>query len=197
MAQLRFFYGPMDCGKSTLALQMEYNLSRQGRTTLLLTCLDRGGAAVVSSRIGLSKDAVEVCSGADLFELVRPLAAAGPVAVVADEAQFYSPAQVEQLARAVDELGVDVFCYGIATDFRSVLFPGAQRLFELADDRVLLQVETYCWCGSPGRQQARVAGGVVVRSGDQVLVGDTDDAAVSYRVLCRKHFFAGLLAPPS
>jgi thymidine kinase len=196
---LRFFYGPMDCGKSTLALQINHNHARQGRHGLLLTKLDRAGAARISSRVGLAAAATEVGENTDLHELVRAQWRAGRRVdyLICDEVQFYAPAQIEQAADLVDSSGVDVYAFGLATDFRSELFPGSRRLFELADELIRLQVEVLCWCGRPGQQNSRVVDGVVTREGDQVLVADTavDEADVRYQVLCRRHYRDGDLGP--
>lgn len=195
---LTFFHGPMDCGKSTLALQIDHNQSRQGRRGLLLVRHDRSGPARITSRLGLSRDAVEVSDRMDLRELVAGRVAVGarPDYVVVDEAQFLDPDQVEQLADLVDVHDVDVFAFGLATDFRSELFPATRRLFELADEVNRLQVEVLCWCGRPGLLNARVVGGRVVRAGDTVLVADTGgEADVHYQVLCRAHHRSGDLGP--
>jgi thymidine kinase len=198
-AALKFFYGPMDCGKSTLALQINHNHARQGRCGLLLTKLDRSHAPRITSRIGLGAQALEVDDDMDLRELVRSRWALGERVdyLICDEAQFYSVAQVEQMADLVDCSSVDVYAFGLATDFRSELFPGTKRLFELADELLRLQVEVLCWCGRPGQLNARIAGGVVVREGDQVVVADTDpdEVEVRYQVLCRHHYRDGDLGP--
>ena len=195
---LTFFHGPMDCGKSTLALQIDHNRSRQGRRGLLLVRHDRSGPARISSRLGLSRDAIEVTDRMDLRELVAAKVVAGSRVdyVVVDEAQFLDPEQVEQLADLVDDAGVDVYAFGISADFRGRLFPGSQRLLELADSVQQLQVEVLCWCGRPGRLNARVVGGRVVRAGDTVLVADTGgEADVHYQVLCRVHHRDSDLGP--
>jgi thymidine kinase len=195
---LAFFHGPMDCGKSTLALQIDHNQARHGRHGLLLVRHDRSGPARITSRLGLSRDAIEVTDRMDLRELVAGRVAAGSRVdyVVVDEAQFLDPDQVEQLADLVDDAGVDVYAFGISTDFRGRLFPGSQRLLELADSVQQLQVEVLCWCGRPGRLNARVVGGRVVRAGDTVLVADTSgEAEVHYQVLCRAHHRSGDLGP--
>ncbi|MBX6722645.1 MAG: thymidine kinase, partial [Dactylosporangium sp.] len=170
-ARLKFFWGPMDCGKSTLALQMDHNHARQGRRGLVFTTLDRSGQPQVTTRIGLAREAIEVTADLDLREVVRSRARVdGPVDyLICDEASFYTVAQVEQLADLVDLDGIDVYAFGLATDFRSELFPAARRLFELADEVERLQVEVLCWCGRPGLLNARVVDGVVVREGEQVL----------------------------
>jgi thymidine kinase len=198
---VRFFYGPMDCGKSTLALQIDHNHARQGRRGLLLTRHDRSGQARITSRIGLARDAVEFDDAVDLRQLVREHWARGHRVdyLVVDEAQFLSPDQVEQLAELADDVQVDVYCFGIATDFRSRLFPGSRRLFELADELIAVQVDVLCWCGLPARFNARIADGRVAREGDTVVVADTvqDTERVRYQVLCRRHYRLGDLGPTS
>jgi thymidine kinase len=193
VAELVFFSGTMDCGKSTLALQIDHNHRARGRTGIIFTKLDRAGSSVLSSRLGLATDAVEVHDGLDLWDTVVECLTAGARVdyVICDEAQFYTPLQVEQLARVVDELGVDVTAFGITTDFRTELFPGSRRLIELADRVEVLQVEALCWCGRRATHNARVVDGVMVVEGEQVLVGDTTSASrgvVEYEVLCRRHY---------
>jgi thymidine kinase len=205
-AHLRFFHGPMDCGKSTLALQVDHNQTRQGRAGLLVTQGDRSAAPQISSRVGLSREAVEIDEATNLWLLVRDRWAAGQRVdyVIVDEAQFLTAAQVDQLAELVDEFHVDVFAFGLTTDFRTRLFPGTRRLLELADDVQRVQVEVLCWCGLPGLLNARVVDGVMVRSGETVVVADTAPAvppgtghapAVRYQVLCRRHHVRGELGP--
>jgi thymidine kinase len=201
-ATLKFFYGPMDCGKSTLALQMNHNHSRQGRRGLLLTRLDRAGSARITSRIGLDRTAIEVTDGLDLRELVRSRWALGERVdyIIGDEAQFYGVEQIEQLADLVDGSDIDVYAFGLVTDFRSELFPAAKRLFELADEVSRLQVEVLCWCGRQGQLNARIVGDRVAREGERIVTGDTgtgdnEAAAVRYQVLCRAHYRAGDLGP--
>ncbi|GAB3157813.1 thymidine kinase [Myceligenerans halotolerans] len=218
MAELVFFTGTMDSGKSTLALQTDHNYTARGRRGLIFTRGDRAGVARLSSRLGLEVDAREVLDGTDLWAEVHAERHAGRAVdhVVCDEAQFYSPRQVEQLARLVDETEIDVFAFGITTDFRTRLFPGSARLFELADRIEVLQVQSLCWCGARATHNARTVDGVMVTEGDQVVIGDTaedgdggtagggdDDgsgavatgaAAVAYEVLCRRHHMRRMTA---
>lgn len=199
MAELVFFSGTMDCGKSTLALQTDHNHSSRGRAGLVFTQMDRAGASVLSSRLGLRVDAIEVTPDLDLRRVVVDhLSAGGRLDyLICDEAQFYTTEQIEQLADVVDQFGIDVYAFGITTDFRTRLFPGSARLIELADRVEVLQVAALCWCGSRGTHQARTVDGVIVRDGDQVVVGDVDGAGagqVAYEVLCRDHHRRGLTA---
>jgi thymidine kinase len=199
-AHLVFFHGPMDCGKSTLALQINHNHARQGRHGLLLTRYDRSGLPTITTRVGLAKDAVEVMDDTDLRQLVRSQWAQGrPLDyLIVDEAGFLAAAHVDQLAELVDDYHVDVYCFGLMTDFRSLLLPGAKRLVELADEVIPVHVEVLCWCGRPGMMNARVVDGRVVREGATVVVADTDAsaaAAVHYQVLCRMHHRHGDLGP--
>ncbi len=192
MAELVFFSGTMDCGKSTLALQMDHNHQVRGQRGLIFTKLDRAGQSVLSSRLGLSTRAVEVTDEVDFWDAV--VAEASNLSrvdyLICDEAQFYLPRQVEQLARIVDEMGVDVYAFGITADFRTELFPGSRRLIELADRVQVLQVEALCWCGNRATHNARVIDGAMVVEGAQVVVGDTaaGPGEVEYEVLCRRHY---------
>jgi thymidine kinase len=206
VAELVFFCGTMDSGKSTLALQLDHTRAARGLAGLLFSRQDRAGHGRVSSRLGLSRQAREVTPVSDLWQEVvdERLAGRRTDYLVCDEAQFYTPEQVDQLARVVDELEVDVFAFGITSDFRAQLFPGSKRLVELADRVEVLQVAALCWCGRRGTHNARTVAGRMVVEGDQVVVGDVtdagddapprDDAAVAYEVLCRRHFMRRMTA---
>src|SRR5213079_3393800 len=135
MAELQFFTGTMDSGKSTLALQTNHNHAARGRIGRLFTTHDRAGEALVSSRLGLTHEALEVDEDFDFWKFIVGELTHGKRVdyLVCDEAQFYTARQVEQLAKIVDELQIDVFAFGILSDFRTQLFEGSRRLVELAD----------------------------------------------------------------
>lgn len=210
MAELQFFTGTMDSGKSTLALQTNHNHAARGRVGRIFTSHDRAGEATISSRLGLQASATEVPPGFDFWRyVVDTLTGGGRVDyLVCDEAQFYTAGQVDQLARVVDELQIDVFAFGILTDFRTTLFPGSARLVELADRVHVLQVEALCWCGKRATHNARTRNGRMVTEGEVIVVGDTEDVVqprdgghagqggpeVGYEVLCRQHHRRGLTA---
>ncbi|MGB1652004.1 MAG: thymidine kinase [Acidimicrobiales bacterium] len=198
MAELRFFFGTMGSGKSTQALQIRYNLAQRGLKVILTTQLDRQEGKV-SSRLGVEAEADIVDASVNLFELAREaFEITGLDAMVCDEAQFYEPRQIEQLGRIVDELHVDVYAFGLLTSFQGELFPGTARLLELADVRSQVQVEARCWCGARATHNARLVNGIQVYTGALKVVGDTaneeieETAEVTYELMCRKHWHAGL-----
>lgn len=211
MAELLYVTGPMDCGKSAFALQFDHTRTAAGRRGRLFTHQDRSGEAAISSRLGLRRPAIEVAASFDFWVYLTGELTAGERVdyLVCDEAQFYRPGQIDQLARVVDDLDIDVLAVGIATDFQTRLFPGSQRLIELSDRVEVLQVRALCWCGSAATHNARIRNGVMVHAGDQVVVGgterdaeeltggsgqpaETDNEPAAYEVLCRRHHRMGL-----
>jgi thymidine kinase len=200
MAELIFYCGTMDSGKSTLALQTAHNHQSRGRTGLLFTNQDRAGAGKISSRLGLTSEAIEVPTDLDIHRMTVDLLSQGRKIdyVICDESQFYTPEQIEQLARIADGLGIDVYAFGILTDFRTKLFPGSARLVELADRVQTLQVEALCWCGERATHNARTIDGNMVTEGEQVVVGDTGSSStIAYEVLCRRHHMRKVTARSS
>jgi thymidine kinase len=186
MAKLYFNYSTMNAGKSTVLLQASHNYIERGMQTYLLTArLDsRAGAGRIESRIGIGADADTFAPGDDLFARIRDRLDAGPCACVfVDEAQFLAPDQVWQLARAVDDLGIPVMCFGLRVDFRGQLFPGSAALLALADD--MREVRTICHCGRKATMVVRKGpDGRVLTDGDQVVIGGNE----RYVSLCRRHW---------
>ena len=135
MAELVFFSGTMDCGKSTLALQTDHNHASRGRAGLVFTQMDRAGAAVLSSRLGLRTEAIEVDAMLDLRGVVVDhLSAGGRLDyLICDEAQFYTPQQVEQLADVVDEFGIDnIYKKIVKILWILFIFNGSQHSLDVA-----------------------------------------------------------------
>ena len=190
----------MDSGKSTLALQTAHNHKSRGRTGLIFTNKDRAGTGVISSRLGLQSEAIEVEPELDIPKFVVEHLSMGDRIdyIICDEAQFYQPEQIDGLAKIVDGLGIDVYAFGILADFRTKLFPGSARLVELADRVNTLQVEALCWCGSRATHNARTVNGVMVTEGEQVVVGDVGKSdEIAYEVLCRRHHMRQVTARAS
>ncbi len=201
MAELTFWTGTMNAGKSTLALQTNHNHSVRGRVGRIFTSHDRSGSARLTSRLGLSHDAIEVSEEFDFWRYVVDSLTKGARIdyLICDEVHFYPPTHIDALAKVVDELQIDVFCFGLLTDFRTRLFPGAARLVELADRTEVLQVQALCWCGKRATHNARTEDGIMVTEGEVLVVGDVEEgegppAEVAYEVLCRQHHRRGLTA---
>lgn len=176
----------MNAGKSTLLLQASYNYIERGMQTYLLTANfdDRAGMGKIGSRIGIEAEADTYTQADDLFSKIQARLASGPCAcVLVDEAQWMTRAQVWQLARVVDDLGVPVMTYGLRVDFRGELFPGSAALLALADE--MREVRTICHCGKKANMVIRVdETGQAIAEGAQIEVGGND----RYISLCRKHF---------
>ncbi|SIQ27747.1 thymidine kinase [Rhizobium sp. RU20A] len=186
MAKLYFNYATMNAGKSTMLLQASYNYQERGMRTVILIAGfdDRAGRGRISSRIGLSSDALAFETDDNLFEMIVHLHAEAEVACVfVDEAQFLSEAQAWQLARIADRVGIPVMCYGLRTDFQGKLFPGSQALLAIADE--MREVRSICHCGRKATMVVRLSpDGSVVREGAQVEVGGNE----KYVPFCRRHW---------
>ncbi len=183
MAKLYFRYGVMGSSKSAQALITKFNYEEQGmRVWLLKPAADtRNGVGNVYSRIGLEQPADAVTAEMDLFRIFRDREREFNDVIIVDEAQFLEPTHVEQLRDIVDHYNVPVFCFGLRTDFRTKMFPGSARLFELADS--ISELKTVCTCGGKATVNARLdEKGGIVTDGEQFLLGGNE----SYRPMCYK-----------
>ncbi len=189
MAKLYFRYGAMGSSKTANALMVHYNYIERGLKALLLKpkLENRDGESIIKSRIGLEHECRFV---EDFIEDIgtKWSRAREFDAIVVDEAQFLTEEQVDWFSEVVDLAGIPVICYGLRTDFMSKVFPGSKRLLEIADK--IEEVKTVCWCGRKATNNARISGGKIVRSGDQVFMGGNE----SYTALCRMHFKLGFLS---
>ena len=176
----------MNAGKSTVLLQASHNYHERGMDTYLLTANfdNRAGPGKIASRIGIEAEADTFSEGQDLFEKIKTRLSKGKVTCVfIDEAQFLSKDQVWQLARAVDDLGVPVMCYGLRVDFKGDLFPGSAALLAWADE--MREIRTICFCGKKATMVIRQdAHGRPIQDGAQVQIGGNE----TYVSLCRRHF---------
>ena len=181
MAKLYFKFGAMGSSKSAQALITKFNYEELGMSVWLIKpSIDtRDGADIVRSRIGLEARAQIITPEQDITEEYHK--AGKRDVIIADEAQFLTPAQIEQLRDLVDNEDLPVLCFGLRTDFQTHMFPGSQRLMELSDS--LTEIKTVCACGRKATVNARLDGqGRVVTTGDQVLLGGND----SYIAMCHK-----------
>ncbi|QPM88853.1 thymidine kinase [Pseudooceanicola algae] len=186
MAKLYFHYSTMNAGKSTVLLQASHNYIERGMQTYLLTARfdNRAGEGRIASRIGIGVAADTFDETDDLFAKIHARLETGPCACIfLDEAQFLTRAQVWQLARAVDDLGVPIMCYGLRVDFRGALFEGSSALLALADE--MREVRTICHCGRKATMVVRRdSGGTAQREGNQIQIGGNE----TYVSLCRRHW---------
>jgi len=186
MAKLYFYYSSMNAGKSTALLQSSYNYKERGMDTLVMAPMldDRYGAGKVTSRIGITSDALVFRKEDDLFAVVEKQHNIGPLhCVLIDEAQFLTRDQVFQLSDVTDDLNIPVLAYGLRTDFQGEPFEGSKYLLSWADN--LKELKAICHCGSKATMVLRLDGeGNAVKEGSQVEIGGND----RYISMCRKHF---------
>ena len=181
MAKLYFKYGAMGSSKSAQALITRFNYEELGMSVWLIKpgTDTRDGVDVIKSRIGLSATAQVIAPEENIIAAYRK--AGKHDVIIADEAQFFTPAQIDGLRTLVDEDDLPVLCFGLRTDFLTHFFPGAQRLMELADS--LTEIKTVCACGRKATVNARIDGrGRIVTEGSQVLLGGND----CYIAMCHK-----------
>ena len=181
MAKLYFKYGAMGSSKSAQALITQFNYEELGmRVWLIKPSVDtRDGADIIKSRIGLQRSARVITPGQNIAEEYAKLEKYD--VIIADEAQFFTPDQIDQLRSLVDDENLPVLCFGLRTDFLTHFFPGARRLMELADS--ITEIKTVCQCGRKATVNARIDGaGRIVTEGDQVFLGGND----SYVAMCHK-----------
>ena len=180
MAKLYFKYGAMGSSKTAQALITKFNYEERGmRVFLIKPAIDtRDGRDRLASRVGLAATATVIERGEDLYARFLSVASEADVIIV-DECQFLSATQIDALRRIVDEHDVPVLCFGLRTDFRTRLFPGSARLFEIADS--ITEIKTICACGKKAIVNARIDGnGRVQTDGGQILIGGND----SYVAMC-------------
>lgn len=182
MAKLYFKYGAMGSSKTAQALITKFNYEERGmRVWLIKPSIDiRDGADLVKSRIGLSEVATVIAASDDIIKLFTEYYSDVDV-IIADECQFFASSQIDSLRAIVDEYDVPVICFGLRTDFRTNMFPGSARLFELADS--ISEIKTVCDCGRKAIINARIdSDGRVITEGEQVMLGGND----SYIAMCHK-----------
>ena len=181
MSKLYFKYGAMGSSKSAQALITQFNYEELGMKVWLIkpSIDDRDGKNIIRSRIGLQREAQVITPEENILETFSKL---GDIdVIIADEAQFFTPAQIDQLRTIVDDEDLPVLCFGLRTDFLTHFFPGAQRLMELADS--LTEIKTVCACGRKATVNARIdENGRIVTEGGQILLGGND----SYVAMCHK-----------
>ena len=188
MAKLYFKYGAMGSSKTAQALITKYNYEENDMKVWLIkpSADTRDGVQILRSRIGLAA-AVEVMPpDMDIYMVYGETRQGKCDAVIVDECQFLTEAQIDQLRAIVNDYNVPVMCFGLRTDFQTRLFPGSRRLMELAD--CIEEIKTMCDCGSKATVNARISDGYIVTEGAQVVLGGND----SYIAMCHRCYIRGI-----
>lgn len=181
MAKLYFKYGAMGSSKSANALITKFNYEERGMCVWLIkpSADTRDGKGLVASRIGLSEKADIISPDDNISSLLGKMRNID--VIIADECQFFTPEQIDELREIVDFRDIPVLCFGLRTDFLTHLFPGSRRLLEVADS--ITEIKTICSCGAKAIVNARIdEKGNVVTSGEQVMIGGND----RYVAMCHK-----------
>ncbi len=188
MAQLYYRYSTMNAGKSIELIKVAYNYEERGKRVLVLVpgLDDRFGKGVVSSRIGVSREASMVDEETNLLKLFMEENAKEKIdCVLIDECQFLKKHHVQELVEIVDSYDTPVLAYGLKNDFRNELFEGSYYMLVYADK--IEEIKTICWCGRKATMVARIVDGKFVKTGEQIVIGGND----MYVSLCRKHYNDG------
>jgi len=180
MAKLHFKYGAMNSGKSDTLIKTAYNYEERGLKVLVIKPgIDTKGDDTVVARGGHSRK-VDIHADATLDIAAEVLKTPDVACVLVDEAQFLTPEQVSQLFSLAKQHDISVICYGLRADFRTQMFPGSKRLFEVADN--IEKLPTMCFCGSQAEFNTRKINGKYIFEGDQVAIEGKDK--VEYDSLC-------------
>ncbi len=182
MAKLYFKYGAMGSSKTAQALTTKFNYEERGMKVWLIKpkADTRDGEGMLCSRIGLSSPCEMIDGDADVYELFKSRCGECDV-IISDECQFFTQKQIDEMRAVVDEFDVPVICFGLRTDFKTKLFPGSARLFEIADS--IAEIKTICDCGSKATVNARFdARGKLMTHGTQVVIGGNE----RYLAMCHK-----------
>ena len=188
MAKLYFKYGAMGSSKTAQALITKYNYEENDMKVWLLkpSADTRDGVNILRSRIGLYAQVEIATPDVDVYQRYKEGFAENCDAVIVDECQFLTPAQIDQLRAIVDDYNVPVMCFGLRTDFQTHLFPGSRRLMELAD--AIEEIKTMCDCGAKATVNARINDGYIVTEGAQVVLGGND----CYIAMCHRCYVRGI-----
>ena len=190
MAQLYYRYSTMNAGKSIELIKVAYNYEERGKNVLTLvpSVDDRYGVGLITSRIGVQREALIVKDDTNILSLyLRENEKRKIDCVLIDECQFLKKHHVQELVEIVDSCEVPVLAYGLKNDFRNELFEGSYYMLIYADK--IEEIKTICWCGRKATMVARVVDGQFVKQGEQVVIGGND----MYVSLCRKHYNDGRL----
>ena len=182
----------MNAGKSIEVIKVAHNYEERGKHVLVLvpSVNNKYDGTSVSSRIGISRSATPVAEDESILDIfMRENDKEHIDCVLVDECQFLKKHHVEELTEIVDSFEIPVLAYGLKNDFRNELFEGSYYMLVFADK--IEEIKTICWCGRKATMVARLAGGKIVKQGEQIVIGGND----MYVSLCRKHYNDGNIGP--
>ncbi|MGG0793672.1 thymidine kinase [Brevibacillus laterosporus] len=185
MAKLIFKYGQMNSSKTMNLLSTSHNFEEGGKTVLILTSSidNRYGVGKVTSRIGIQREAISIDESVKVYKLIEKN---HPDYVLVDEVSFFKKETIMELIKVVDELNIDVICYGLLKDFRGELFEGSYYLLAHADK--IEEIKTTChFCKKKATHILKFIEGKPIYTGEQIEVGGND----TYKSVCRHHYFKG------
>lgn len=188
MAQLYYRYSTMNAGKSIELIKVAYNYEERGKRVLVLIPAvdDRYGKGMVSSRIGVSREAIIINDETNILRLFMEENTKVKIdCVLLDECQFLKKHHVQELVEIVDSCDTPVLAYGLKNDFRNELFEGSYYMLVYADK--IEEIKTICWCGRKATMVARIVDNKFVKTGEQIVIGGNE----MYVSLCRKHYNDG------
>lgn len=188
MAKLYYYYSTMNSNKSGLLLSNAYNYESQGKRVLLLKpSLDsRSRTGYIESRSGVPpRKAIEFTSENNLFDIVKGKSLD---AILIDEINFATKDHIKQLVKIVDELDINVICYGLKNSYiDGKMFDSVQEL--LYQCNAMYEIKSTCqWCNSKATHNLRVSNGKAVYNGEQNIVGDVVGEE-RYISCCRRHYY--------
>ncbi len=179
----------MGSSKTAQALITKYNYEENDLSVWLIkpSADTRDGGQLLRSRIGLQSEVSVLLPDRDIYEVFRSSRLGKCDVIIADECQFFTPAQIDQLRAIVNDFNVPVMCFGLRTDFQCHLFAGSRRLMEVAD--TIQEIKTICDCGAKATVNARIdANGYIITEGEQLFLGGND----SYIAMCHKCWIRGI-----
>lgn len=194
MGKLYFKYGTMNCSKSANLLMVAHNYTSNNMNILLLqsSINNRDGDSIISSRLGISKPCISFSPQDDIKECIKNNLKKNTELILIDEIQFCTEKQIQDIAYLVDELGINIICYGLKSSYTGELFPSIAKLLALADKIEEIK-QTCTYCGRKAIMNLRLDNGVPVYNGNLIKVGDvenkTSEDATVYVAVCRKHFY--------
>ncbi len=190
MSKLYYRYGAMNCGKTTMLLQVAHNYEERGMKVLILKPkIDTKGNDKIITRIGLKRKVDHLIDKEEKLSIYLNKVKKDIACILVDESQFLSRDQVDDLFMFSKLKDIAVICYGLRTDFKTMSFPGSLRLFEVAD--TMEELYTICRCGKRAKFNARIVNGEFTSSGNQVAIDGEDE--VTYESLCGKCYLEKVL----